>query len=179
MVELEGFPTWFRTGSLSPAESGSSGYGGQLDGVTMPERGERLQAEIAAANPHERALPQLGGRRRCPTPVAKPLRWCVRARVRSRWPAPHRPSTSDAIDRSATKPIIWRNRSASEPFSRKLAKRDPINGHLGPIRWWWCRSANPSLRQIDDDRFARTARLAKLAGSRSARWAQRLRDTNE
>ena len=76
-------------------------------------------------------------------------------------------------------PIIWRNRSASEPFSRKLAKRDPINGHLGPIRWWWCRSANPSLRQIDDDRFARTARLAKLAGSRSARWAQRLRDTNE
>ena len=51
----------------------------KLDGVTMPERGEHLQAEIAAANPDVRALPQLGGRRRRPTPVAKPLRWWVRA----------------------------------------------------------------------------------------------------
>jgi hypothetical protein len=52
-----------------------------------------------------------------PTPVRKPLRWLGRAGVRSPSPAPRRPLTSSAISRSATKPIISRSGSMSEPFS--------------------------------------------------------------
>lgn len=38
---------------------------------------------------------------------------------RSPCPAPHKPSTSSAIRRSATNVIIWRRSSVSEAFSRR------------------------------------------------------------
>jgi hypothetical protein len=50
------------------------------------------------------------------------LRWFIRSGLRSPRAAPVSPSTSSSIKRWAVKPIISRNRSASELFSKSVRR---------------------------------------------------------
>lgn len=72
-----------------------------------------------------------------------------RSRLLSPCAAPVRPPTSSSISRVAAKPIISRNKSASEPFFHQPAQGHHAVGHLRSLSWGECR--NPTLPKIADD----------------------------
>jgi hypothetical protein len=95
----------------------------------------------------------------------KPLRWFMRAGVRSPWPAPHRPSTSSAIaGRRRNRSSHAADRDPS-PSPRARAARSLLGAGSGPTSRPY-RSSTMTA--------SRAARRARLRGGRSARRAQLL-----
>jgi Transposase, Mutator family len=121
--------------------------GGIVSVAAIVAVGVNTNGRREVLGPSRRGSPTVGRR--------NPLRWFTRAGVRPPGAAPYKPSTTSAIRRSATKPIIAQEIGSGATLQEVL-KRDPVYGHRG-VRSVLVQVRQPHPIGVRDDRVARGA----------------------